>query len=100
MILEVAILQVTAGREADFERDFKIASRNIAAIDGYIGHSLHRCLEDASKYILHVRWTSVEAHEIGFRQSAGYQEWKKLLHHYYDPFPTVEHYRPVFSNGL
>mgnify|MGYP001166150424 CR=1 FL=1 len=22
-----------------------------------------------------------------------YQQWKALLHHFYDPFPTVEHYR-------
>ncbi len=24
-----------------------------------------------------------------------YQRWKTLLHHYYDPFPTVDHYRAL-----
>ncbi|MCP3291751.1 antibiotic biosynthesis monooxygenase, partial [Aeromonas hydrophila] len=27
--------------------------------------------------------------------SPQYQQWKALLHHFYDPFPTVEHYRQV-----
>jgi heme-degrading monooxygenase HmoA len=42
-----------------------------------------------------VYWQSLEDHTVGFRGSASYQEWKKLLHHYYDPFPTVEHYEQI-----
>ena len=38
-------------------------------------------------------------HTIGFRQSQQYQEWKQLLHHFYEPFPTVEHYELVPTNG-
>jgi len=37
------------------------------------------------------------AHEIGFRQSKEYLQWKLLLHHFYDPFPVVSHYAPVES---
>ncbi len=35
----------------------------------------------------------LEDHTEGFRRSAAYREWKSLLHHFYDPFPTVEHDR-------
>jgi heme-degrading monooxygenase HmoA len=59
---------------------------------GYISHELRRCLEHPNRYILLVQWQSVEDHTIGFRTSPQYQEWKELLHHFYDPFPTVEHY--------
>ena len=59
---------------------------------GYGGHELRRCLEDDHRFLLLVRWDSVESHAVGFRQSAEYQEWKRLLHHFYDPFPVVEHY--------
>jgi heme-degrading monooxygenase HmoA len=45
--------------------------------------------------VLLVRWETLEAHEIGFRKSPQYQEWKALLHHFYDPFPTVLHYEQV-----
>lgn len=97
MILEVAILQVIPEKQELFERDFEIASRYIAASDGYLSHQLVKCIEQDNKYILHVEWENIEAHEQGFRLSDGYQEWKKLLHHYYDPFPVVEHYNTVFS---
>jgi len=44
-----------------------------------------------------VNWATLEAHTEGFRGSLEYQDWKKLLHHFYDPFPTVEHYIEVDS---
>jgi heme-degrading monooxygenase HmoA len=98
MILEVAILQVKNGETQNFERDFAIASQFIQSIPGYLSHSLRKCLEDDNKYILLVDWESLENHTIGFRESEAYLEWKKLLHHYYDPFPVVEHYEMVLEN--
>lgn len=95
MILEVAILNVTAGRETEFEAAFRRAQLIISSMPGYRSHELHRCLEDARRYVLLVRWESLEDHTVGFRGSDQYQEWKRLLHHFYDPFPTVEHYEAV-----
>lgn len=99
MILEVAPLQVRPGREAAFEAAFLEAQRIIASMPGYLSHELQRCVERPREYILLVRWQSLEAHEVGFRQSAEYQEWKRLLHHFYDPFPVVSHYRAVAGAG-
>lgn len=95
MILEVAVLDVKPDQTAAFERDFAQASTYISSIDGYISHELQRCIEKRSRYILLVRWITLEAHTEGFRKSTQYAEWKRLLHHYYDPFPTVEHYSLV-----
>ena len=95
MILEVAILDVKPGQESAFERDFAAASQYIRSVPGYLSHELQHCLERKSRYILLARWQTLEAHTEGFRQSPQYGEWKKLLHHYYDPFPTVEHYEVV-----
>lgn len=92
MILEVATLDVIPGQEREFERAFATAKEIIASIDGYISHDLQRCIESPSRYLLLVKWQSLEDHTVGFRGSPRYQEWKKLLHHFYDPFPTVEHY--------
>ncbi|EHQ29859.1 antibiotic biosynthesis monooxygenase family protein [Mucilaginibacter paludis] len=100
MILEVAILQVKANQAANFEHDFNIASQYISSIPGYLRHNLQKCIEQPNKYILLVEWNTLEDHTIGFRQSAAYQNWKQLLHHYYDPFPTVEHFESVFQNPL
>jgi heme-degrading monooxygenase HmoA len=98
MILEVAVLHVKKAKESLFESDFKIAQQYISAIEGYIGHSLRKCLEEENKYILLVEWNKIEDHTIGFRESKAYLEWKKLLHHYYDPFPIVEHFETIAEN--
>lgn len=98
MMLEVAILNVKKGLENNFEQDFALASKYISAIAGYKGHTLRKCVEERGKYILLVDWEALRDHTVGFRSSPEYLEWKKLLHHYYDPFPTVEHYETVFAN--
>ncbi|MEO8752526.1 MAG: antibiotic biosynthesis monooxygenase [Casimicrobiaceae bacterium] len=95
MILEIAILNVRSGTERQFEAAFAEASAIISAMPGYIAHQLRRCLETSNQYALLVEWTSLEAHTVGFRGSPEYQDWKRLLHHFYDPFPTVEHYELV-----
>jgi heme-degrading monooxygenase HmoA len=100
MILEVAILDVKGGQEQQFEQAFSEASRIIAGMRGYISHQLQRCMEKRNRYILLVNWQALEDHTIGFRQSSEYQEWKRLLHHFYDPFPIVEHYEAVFANAV
>jgi len=92
-ILEVAILNIKKGLSSDFEKAFQVAQKIIASMEGYISHDLKKCVEQDDKYILLVNWEAIEDHEIGFRKSQDYQEWKTLLHSFYDPFPTVEHYR-------
>lgn len=92
MVLEVATLQVRPGQTEAFERAFGQAQAIIASMSGYQGHELQRCVEDSHQYVLLVRWNMLQDHTVGFRQSAQYQEWRALLHHFYDPFPTVLHY--------
>lgn len=97
MVLEVAILEVRIGLEKSFEMAFSEAKDIIAKAPGFMGLELQRCVERASRYVLLVRWRSLEDHTIGFRTTSDYQRWKALLHHFYDPFPTVEHYVSVFE---
>jgi heme-degrading monooxygenase HmoA len=97
VVLEVAILDVKRGEHEAFEAAFGEAQAIISSMPGYLSHELQRCLEAESRYLLLVRWEDLEAHTEGFRGSPEYQRWKALLHHFYDPFPTVEHYESVFS---
>ena len=100
MILEVAILHVKKNQEIEFERDFTVASKHISLTNGYIRHSLQKCIEQSNKYLLLVEWNKLEDHTVGFRESDAYKDWKRLLHHYYDPFPIVEHFEMIFTNPL
>lgn len=92
MILEVAVLDVRPGETEAFEAAFREARTIIASMPGHRSHQLQRCVENGDRYLLLVEWETLEAHTVGFRGSAEYQRWKALLHRFYDPFPTVEHY--------
>ncbi len=89
------MLDVRPGEAPAFEQAFAEAQSILRASPGYQRHELRRCAERESRYLLLVWWDSIESHTEGFRGSPGYQRWKALLHHFYDPFPTVEHYARV-----
>jgi heme-degrading monooxygenase HmoA len=95
VILEHAVLDVVPGREAEFEAAFAEAKPAIASAAGFVSLRLERCLERPGRYLLLVEWASLEAHTEGFRGSPAYERWRELLHHFYEPFPTVEHFAPV-----
>ena len=95
MILEAVMINVLRGLEDDFEASFLEAQKIIANSPGYISHELHRCLEHPNRYLLLVRWETLEANIKGFRKSDEYRRWKKLLHPFYDPFPEVNHLTTV-----
>jgi heme-degrading monooxygenase HmoA len=95
MILEHAVLQVVPGETLAFEDAFKTAVVVIAASPGFRSLRLSRCVEDRDRYLLLVEWNTLDDHTVGFRGSAAYDEWRRLLHHFYDPFPAVEHYEDI-----
>ena len=99
MILESAVLDVKPGREAEFETAFGEAKAIIASMKGFSGLELQRCVENRSRYLLLVRWDSVESHTVGFRQGPDYAKWSALLHRFYSPFPVVEHYESALSTS-
>ena len=47
--------------------------------------------------MLLVEWETLEDHTVGFRGSKEYDEWRRLLHDFYEPFPVVEHFDRIFS---
>ncbi|RKE19052.1 antibiotic biosynthesis monooxygenase [Streptomyces sp. TLI_171] len=100
MILESALLDVRPGQEDSFLAAFAEARPLITAQHGFRSLELRRCLDDGStsRFLLQVGWDTLEDHTEGFRRSPEYQRWRELLHHYYDPFPVVEHYgEPLLS---
>ncbi len=99
MILEMAILNVRPGREPAFEAAMRTARPLIAATPGFESINVHRCIETPNRYLLLVTWRNLEDHTIGFRQSERYQQWRDLLHHFYEPMPNVEHYGGALDLG-
>ncbi|WP_457029871.1 antibiotic biosynthesis monooxygenase family protein [Kitasatospora sp. P5_F3] len=94
MILESALLDVRPGQEEDFLAAFTEARPLIAVQHGFRSLELRRCLDQgrSSRFLLQVEWETLADHTEGFRGSAEYQQWRELLHRFYEPFPEVEHY--------
>jgi heme-degrading monooxygenase HmoA len=97
MILEHALLPVKPGRAEEFVVAFDEAKQIISSMPGFRALTLSRCQERPSAFLLLVEWETLEDHTVGFRGSAEYDEWRRLLHDFYDPFPVVEHFDQVFS---
>lgn len=94
MIIEHVHLTVKSGLSADFELAFEQAKQIIAPMQGLKAVQLIKSIEHENAYILLIFCDRLEDHQQGFRQSAAYQSWKKLLHPFYDRMPTVEYYQP------
>jgi heme-degrading monooxygenase HmoA len=92
VITEHALLEVVPGQEPEFVEAMEQATAIIAASPGFISLRVERCVERPSGFLLLVEW---DTHTEGFRNSEAYQEWRALLHHFYDPAPVVEHFETV-----
>jgi heme-degrading monooxygenase HmoA len=97
MIVEHVVLPVRPGQEEAFEAAFAEAKASILASPGCLALSLARGVEQPSHYLMRVEWRSLDDHVTGFRGSPAYERWRSLLHHFYDPFPQVEHFVPVVT---
>jgi heme-degrading monooxygenase HmoA len=92
MILEHAILNIKPGQSREFEAAMAKARPLIEATPGFQKMEMRPCVESKDRYLLLVWWSTVGAHTVGFRQSERYNEWREALHHFYHPFPVVQHY--------
>lgn len=97
MITEHALLEVVPSRTLEFVAAMERAKHLIAASPGFLSLRVERCLERPSCFLLLVEWENLEDHTQGFRASPAYEEWRAALHHFYDPFPVVEHFDPVVT---
>ena len=97
MITEHALLEVVPGQEDAFLESIGKAKDLIAGSPGFVSLRVERCVERPACFLLLVEWERLEDHTEGFRGSAAYEEWRAALHHFYDPFPVVEHFEAVVT---
>jgi heme-degrading monooxygenase HmoA len=92
MILEHALLSIKPGQSAAFEAAMAEARPLIAASPGFRSISIRKSSETPDLYLLLVEWDDIASHREGFRTSARYEQWRTLLHHFYDPMPVVGYF--------
>ncbi len=92
MIVEHALLQIRPGQSEAFETAMAEARLLVAAQPGFQSIEVRPSVDDPEIYLLLIKWDRIESHRDLFRQSAEYQQWRGLLHHFYDPMPVVNYY--------
>ena len=97
MVLELATIDIKPGTNADFEKNLEQAQNVISQSEGYIGHEFQKCIERDNRYILLIRWTTLEAHTEGFRGSELFKEWRALIGPFFENSPVVEHFELKFN---
>ena len=105
MILELATIDIKQGTNAEFEQNLQKAQHVISKAKGYLGHEFQKCLERDNRYILLIKWTTLEAHigdaanggTEGFRGSELFTQWRGLIGQFFENPPLVEHYDMKFK---
>ncbi len=97
MVLELATIDIKQGTNADFEKNLEQAQYVISKSEGYIGHQFQKCVERDNRYILLIKWTTLEAHTEGFRGSELFKEWRALIGPFFENPPLVEHFELKFE---
>jgi heme-degrading monooxygenase HmoA len=97
MVLELATIEIKPGTNTAFEAALEKAQAVISQSEGYIGHQFQKCLEQENKYVLLIRWQTLEDHTKGFRESELFTQWRSLIGPYFETPPFVQHYELKFE---
>lgn len=96
MILELADIRIKQGTAAAFEKNVQIALSSIfPKSKGFRGHEFRRCIETPERYVLMLRWETLENHTVDFRGSPLFSEWRALVGDFFSQPPYVEHFFAV-----
>ena len=93
MILEIADIRIKPGQQAGFDEAIQRAlSTVMGKVEGAVSHSVHKGVESPDRYVLQIVWTSIEAHNVGFRESPAFAEWRAIIGPFFASPPVVEHF--------
>jgi heme-degrading monooxygenase HmoA len=95
MVLEVALIDVVAGREDEFAAAYGKAREILTATPGCRSVRMTRGVETPARFVLLVEWDSVDAHLDNFRATERFTQWRALIGPYFDGAPRVEHFVDV-----
>ena len=97
MSLELATIDIKPGSNQEFEKNLEKAQSVISQSKGYIGHQFQKCIEQDNRYVLLIRWQTLEDHTKSFRESELFKEWRALIVPFFESPPFVQHYELKFE---
>jgi len=96
MIYEVADIRIVPGQREAFEEAIRRGVTTvIAKARGFIDYKVKRCIETPERYLLVIRWETLENHTKDFRESAAFGEWRAIVGPFFAGPPMVEHFEEL-----
>ena len=100
MILELADIRIHAGQNAAFEDAIQ---RGLATViskaKGFMGFTVHRGIESPERYVLQISWETLADHNVGFRESPQFAQWRAIVGPFFAGPPTVEHFELISQSA-
>ncbi len=93
MIIEVASIRVRDGQESEFEAAVQKAYDVFRQAKGCKGLHLQKCIEEPLLYQAIIRWETLEAPTVDFRESELFQQWRDLVGPHFAEPPSVHHFK-------
>ena len=96
MILELADILITPGRQAEFDEAIRHGIATvISQAKGFRGHQVHKGIESPEHYVLMIQWDTLENHTVDFRGGPLFADWRAIISPYFAEQPQVEHFELV-----
>jgi heme-degrading monooxygenase HmoA len=93
VILELADIRIQPGQQAAFDEAIRRGvSTVIAQARGFKGWQVHKGVESPERYLLQIRWETLEDHTVHFRNSPLFPQWRAIVGPFFAAPPTVEHF--------
>jgi heme-degrading monooxygenase HmoA len=96
MILELADIRITPGRNAEFEAAIRRGAETVIAnAKGFRGYKVNRGVESPERYVLTIYWETLANHMVDFRQGPLFVQWRAIVGPFFAVPPVVEHFELV-----
>ena len=96
MILELADIRIPSGKQAEFDAAIvRGVTTVISQAKGFLGYTVHKGIETPERYLLQIRWATLENHTVDFRGGPLFPQWRAIVGPYFAVPPQVEHYEVV-----
>ena len=96
MILELADFRIHPGKNAEFDAAIRRGVETVIAhAQGFRGYKVVKGIESPERYLLMIRWDTLENHTVDFRGSAAFADWRAIVGPFFAAPPVVEHFEDV-----
>ena len=99
MILELADIRIAPGRNADFDAAIQRGVETvISQAKGFLGYEVRKGVESPERYLLMIRWATLENHTVDFREGPLFPQWRAIVGPFFAAPPVVEHFSLVVAS--